>query len=522
MRGPRNNSNLSLLFVLLLLLPALPVLATRTDEGDWLEQKVRMADTRGTVYQLLRQVSEQTNYLFIYDSRIINNDSHVELHKKEYTLREVIYAITGNHSLSISLVGSHILLSLPVPPGEKEPARPAKTEKTLLVITGAVFDQYTKEPVPSVTLSVSGASIGTVANQSGQFRLLLPDSLRQATLRVSHIGYEYAEIKVNTVAGQFVELSLEPKIIPLQEVVVRPVNPLLVLEKMLAERARNYSAVPVHLTSFYREAIERKNRNVDLTESVLKLYKTAYDKENGDMVKLIKMRHVFDMQEKDTLMTKMKSGIQSSMLLDIMKALPDFLDLDVSYNPYEYMHVDFSVIGGRLVNVISFEQKKENTTPLYKGLLYIDAENYALLEARFEVNPAYAKKATALFVEKKSRLYNLTLRRAAYVVSYKPGADGIYYLNYIRGDIEFRVKKKRHLFSSSLDVWFETVTCDIDKENAVPFSRSERISPRTVFSETMYEYDAGFWENFNVILPEEELKKLIMNNLSRVSGSTSH
>ena len=45
----------------------------------------------------------------------------------------------------------------------------------------------------------------------------------------------------------------------------------------------------------------------------------------------------------------------------------------------------------------------------------------------------------------------------------------------------------------------------------------ERLPTRNVFSETKHEYDADFWEHFNVILPEDELRQPIMNNLSEVS-----
>ena len=156
-------------------------------------------------------------------------------------------------------------------------------------------------------------------------------------------------------------------------------------------------------------------------------------------------------------------------------------------------------------------------SPLYKGQLYIDTDNYALVEIRFEINPLYAEKATNMFLEKRSRDYKLTLRSATYKISYKPSSDHIYYLNHIRGDLEFKVKRNRHFFSSPLHIWFEMVNCRTDTENVNSFPREDRLPTRNVFSETKHEYDADFWEHFNVILPEDELRQLIMNNLSEVS-----
>lgn len=498
-------------------LPALlfTTLVWGVEDAGWLNRKVVLKPTEGTIYQLLRQVSEQTGYLFIYDSQLINNDQKVKLNKKEYTLREAIYAITGNRQLKIELVGNHILLSLPSKTVSLSTA--AKPEVTgYTSVTGLVFDLFSKEEVASANVSLNGAFVGTITNQAGNFRINIPDSLQQASIKISHIGYENAEIKVDFVANRYIEIALEPKVVPLQEVIIRPANPIFELRKMLENREENYAAEPIYLTSFYREVVERKNRNQSLTEAVLKTYKTEYAREQGDQVKLIKMRHVVDRQKTDTLFTRVKSGIQSTMLLDIMKGLPDFLIVDDPENSFVYTHADINTIDGRLVNVISFEQKKSIKQPLHRGLLFIDMENYALVEARFEIHPDYVKKATAAFVEKKSRNLELTLRKASYTVSYKPDVDGVYVLNYVRGDIGFKVRKKGHLFNSSLDIWFEMVTCDIDKENVHTFPRSERISTRTVFSETAHEYDANFWGNFNVILPEEELKRMIMSNLSEI------
>jgi hypothetical protein len=286
---------------------------------------------------------------------------------------------------------------------------------------------------------------------------------------------------------------------------------------MIEKRKQNYSSTPVYLTTFYREGIEHKNKNLDLTEAVLKVYKTGYqDTKNSDQVKLIKMRHIINKDKSDTIFTKFKSGINSCLRLDVIKNLPDFLTLEPAETPFVYMHTDISFIGDRLVNVISFEQKQHEKIPLHKGQLFIDAESYALVEAHFEINPEYVEQATDMFIEKKSRDYKFTLRRASYVVSYKPVTDSVYYLNQVRGDLEFKVRKKKWLPNSTpLSLWFEMINCDVDTQNVKSFSRSERLSVTNVFSKTKYSYDADFWKGFNVIVPEERLKELIRSSIGQ-------
>lgn len=58
----------SALFVLLFV--SVAIQAGGTD--DVLSRLVKITTTKGSRYQLLRQVSDQTGYYFIYDSQVIN------------------------------------------------------------------------------------------------------------------------------------------------------------------------------------------------------------------------------------------------------------------------------------------------------------------------------------------------------------------------------------------------------------------------------------------------------------------
>lgn len=506
--------------ILVSLLLMMVAVILQADDGAVLNRKIQLPKSKESVYKLLRQVSDKSGYLFIYDSQIINNDKKVKIAKGEYTLREAIYAITGNNQLKISVVGNHILLQVT----DRTKAHTVisietvdSVEKKFFTFSGAIYDQITDEPLAYSAVGISNSTIGTISNQDGEFKLILPDSLRHSKVKFTHVGYESQEVEVGLLAGQHIRFALEPRIIPLQEVVIRVVEPQEEINRMLENRKNNYSTSPVYLTTFYREGIDHKKNNIDVTEAVLKMYKTGYDVNvNLDQVKLIKMRRIKSIQESDTIFTKMKSGINSCLILDLVKNLPDFLKPE-EQNKYEYGHTDITVVDGRRVNIISFCQKEYIDEPLFKGQLFIDAENYALIEAHFEINPKFVQQATDLYVRKKNKDIRLTLQQARYNVSYKLSNDGIYYVNHIRGDLEFKMKRKRKLFSTPLYLWFEMVNCMVDTTDVNAFARKERIPTQNIFSDTKYQYDRNFWGNFNVILPEEKLKELIINNLSEVS-----
>lgn len=506
-----------------LLLIFIPIIL-QADDGNILNRKVKITKSKETVYQLLKQISDQTGYLFIYDSQQINNDKVVKIRKGEYTIREAIYTITGNNKLEITVIRNHILLRVPsdittnITVASKDAIA---STSNLITLGGIVYDKINNEPIAYCAIGVNNSTIGTITNQNGEFRLTLPDSLAKNMIKLSHIGYLNEEIEVSLLAGQTVRISLEPKVVPLQEIIVRAVNPLDILRNMMANRKKNYPSLPVYITTFYREGVEHKKKVISLTEAILKIYKTGYQNNAAsDQVKLVKMRNIISSQESDTIFTKMKSGVNACLLLDVMKVFPDFLiEQSKEESPYIYTHTDISVVDNRRVNVISFEQKKGIEQPLYRGDLFIDAENQALLEVHFEVNPEHVAKATPQYIERKTKDINLTLQKAQYTVSYKPSIDGIYYANHIRGDIEFKVKRKRRLFATSLHLWFEMVSCEISTENVKSFARSERLSPYNIFSDTNYNYDRDFWKNFNIILPEDKLEDMIINSINQVVES---
>ena len=51
----------------------------RADGSDVLERIVRLPKIKGTVYSLLSDVSQQSGYMFIYDSKVIDNDAVVKI-----------------------------------------------------------------------------------------------------------------------------------------------------------------------------------------------------------------------------------------------------------------------------------------------------------------------------------------------------------------------------------------------------------------------------------------------------------
>ena len=485
-------------------------------EGDVLNRIVYLSKSKGTVYVLLGMVSERTDFLFIYDSKVVDNERLVKIEKGSRTLRQAITEIVGIQDLELRVVGNHILINAPVK--REHPMEQVVDTLAHFVLEGTLLDKKNGVPIVYATVGVEGTSIGSITNQAGEFRLHLADSLRRKSLVFSHVGYVAQNIDIPLLtAGQHFTLTLEPRIFPLQEVVIRVVHPIRLMREMLEKRMINYSQKPVYFTTFYREGVQYKQKFRSLTEAVFKIYKSPVQSLYArEQVKLLKMSRITDGLEQDTLIARMSGGIDACLQLDIINHLPDFLLADAHKDVYAYTSADVTIVGDHLVNVISFEQKKEVKEPLYCGELYIDSDNGALLQAQIRIHPRYMKQATDMVVQRQARRMKIVLQELTYTISYKPW-NGTYYINHVRGDLHFKVKQKRQwLGSSSLHTWFEMVTCKIDTVGVTRFQRNERIPTRTVFADTHFKYDSDFWENFNVIPWEKQLVEVIEQLTSKI------
>lgn len=465
--------------------------------------------SRGTVYTVLGKISSVTGLMFIYDSEIIDNEKNVKLPAGEYTLTDAIRQVSGNDRLMVRIAGKHALIYAPVQERAIEviPSADTLSSEKFFAVEGRLLDRISGEPVIFGSVNVQGLPVGIVTNMEGMFRLILPDSLMNSVIRFSHIGYESREVAASLIASGNVTVYMEQKIVPLQEVIVRAVDPVSTVRDMLRKRAQNYSLDPAYITAFYREGVEYKN-NLCLSEAVMKIYKTGVlSGPSGEQVKILKMRRMTNIDQEDTLVARIRSSVNASLLLDVVKNPADFLTQE-SMNQYNYTHSDITEIDGKRVYVFSFEQNELVVEPLFKGELYIDAENMALIKARFEIHPDHIRKSSDNLIVKRSRSHSVTPIKVIYEVSYRSTGE-LYFINHVRGDLTFRVRKSGRLFSSELHAWFEMVNCKTETENVKKFPSDERYSTRDIFSQTSFKYDPDFWKSFNVILPERELRDLV-------------
>lgn len=156
-----------------------------------------------SLQELIRQIENQTDFVFFYNNEEINLDRKVSLRVQNGKVKDILeqvlakgtYKIENKQILLLSTAIAHV-----------------QNDKR---IKGIVTDEN-GEPIIGANVAVDGQSIGTVTDLDGLFELNVPEG---SSLKISYIGYlEYTQ-KTNA-AKDYYSIVLRENTQSLDEVVV--------------------------------------------------------------------------------------------------------------------------------------------------------------------------------------------------------------------------------------------------------------------------------------------------------------
>jgi len=303
--------------------------------------------------------------------------------------------------------------------------------------------------------------------------------------------------------------------ISIPEIIIRTQVPQEIIYKSRNAVTRNYGNRPALMTGFYREGVLKKKDLQTYSEAILQIHKGSYTNSLlSDQIRIIRSRKTENTTLTDTLAVRLKAGLSSSLKLDIMKNGFDFFE-PPGMTSYIYRMTDIVIKDNEPVYVIDFEQRPDIQEPLFRGTLYINTYDFALINAEFELNPAYIDKVKESFVAGPSRGFDTWPVSVKYSVSYRK-VNGRYFLNHVRGDLAFNSRKKKKLFSSQFNVFFELAVTSIRTDNVARFEREELAPIHSVFSRTITDYDYLFWGDQDFLKPEENLLQALEDMKARL------
>jgi hypothetical protein len=456
----------------------------------------------------LNLITKQTGYNFTYDSRLVNPDNKIELVFSNERLGIILGNILQNDSLAFSVIGKYIIISKAYQPQvistDSIPVEEAD------YISGLIVDDETFDPLPFAAIGLKNKGRGTVTNNNGEFVLnITPDCLND-TIYISYLGYLGREIPVKQSLGNNFTITMRREFISIPEIIIRTKVPQEIIYKAIAAIHDNYGNTPALLTGFYREGVMKKEELQVYSEAILQIFKSAYTSTLlGDQVKVYKSRKIENADPGDTLAVRLKAGLSTCLELDGAKHIFDFMARE-SMDEYSYRITDIVSFDEEAAYVIDFEQKEGVELPLFRGTIYINTDDFAILQADFELHPKYIHKMKESFISSSSRGFNTWPVTVKYSVSYRK-VNNRYFLNHVRGDLLFTSKRKRKLFSSQFNVFFELAITGMDITNVNRFEREELAPVHSVFSKTITSYDSQFWKNQDFLKPEDNLLQALKN-----------
>ena len=484
-------------------LAALSTASFSQNNESILQERVTLTPQRTTVFDALNQLSDSTGYLFAYDSKAINGDKTVRLNIIDMPLKKAIEQIINNSDLLIKVANQHIIIYKNKADGDTLKLTPlAKKQKR--TVKGRVVDSSTNKPLPFATVGIAKIGLGNVTNLDGIFILALPPDTTITHISISHIGYKSERIPVNILLDTIIDIPLEINYISIQEVVIRNIEPRHLVGEAVDRIRVNHSQHPLYLTSFYREGVLMNNKYQNYSEAIFQIYKTPYSKSFAtDQVKLLKSRKTQNVDRGDTLSIKLRAGVNSSLALDIASNLPSFLDEETRKN-YNFYKSDIVSIDSLTAYQVYFTQNESVTDPLFTGVIYIEMESLAILGADFEITPKYISKITGEYLHKGNRQFRIKPVQIKYSIRYK-NYKGKYHISHVRGDLEFKYRKRRNFFYNPFNLFFELMISQSTDEQVERFGRKEIAATNNVFFDNSYEYDEAFWSDFNYISPEQSV-----------------
>lgn len=490
-----------------MLMAILFVCSVRVLSQDLSDLTVSIRASNRPLHAVLDGLADQTGYNFTFDSRLIDSRKRVSLLLKDIPLPAAMDTLFQNPDLTYKLIHKNIVIFLR--DHEKPPAANGNTQiQEILEVYGNISDLRTGKPLAYASIGLMDTYYGTISNEDGSFLLRIPDTLQQPILVSSYIGYRNQYMPVSFKSTEPLEIRMSKNIISLQEVIIRYQDPVGLLRTAIERIPENYLDVPSGMQAYYREKVTKDDRYMLFSEAVVEIAKPPYRNSIAtERSRLLKGRKLTNIALEDTVVFKISAGINSMLQLDIIKHTPGFLSGDFAL-VYDLHFSDVVSFKDRLVYVISFQQKEFIDETLFRGDIYIDRENLAIIAADFEYDPVRLSGEEDMFVEKKSRKVRIRPVSARYHVEYRK-SGGAYHLAQVQGEVNFKVRKRRQWIGSRYEINLEMAVTNVDPGNPPRIRLGEQIKPSTIISDEVFAYDPAFWGSYNTISPEADLKEAL-------------
>lgn len=374
---------------------------------------------------------------------------------------------------------------------------------------GKIADTRNKEGLAFANISLLNSNISTISNINGDFSIKIPENYKP-NIKVSFIGYSPKIVDLKNLKNKRNIILLDVYSIPLSEMILTiPKDVEGLVRKALFNSKSNYLNENLLMTSFFRESIKRRRRNVSLTEAVSKIYKVPYESYKRDVIEFVKLRKNTDYSRLDTLIVKLAGGPFNTLFLDIVK-YPNFFIPKENIPLYSYVIKRTTKVNNSPVYVVGFKQKENIELPSIQGELYIKVDKLVIISANFNLNINNKDFIKNLFVVTKPKGANVWPLQAKYKVDYVE-KNGKWIFNYSNLLLKLKINYDKKLFNTSYTFASEIAITDWTQNNSLALPKNKmRVKPKIILSDSKLGFiDLDFWGTDNIIEPEKSIQNAI-------------
>lgn len=159
-----------------------------------------------TILDIFRQIEESSNYGFFFKNDELDLDKRYSLEVKNASIEDVLSILLAQTGYSYQIVGENVVVT------REKNGLPMLQEQNSRV-SGTVTDEF-GDPIPGVTVTIKGSTIGTITDVNGNFELSnVPE---EAVLVFSFVGMNTVE---RAVEDNLINVVMTEAVIGLDEVV---------------------------------------------------------------------------------------------------------------------------------------------------------------------------------------------------------------------------------------------------------------------------------------------------------------
>ncbi len=506
----RTRKHLAYLFPLLILAILLLSFQTKAQQqdGSVFERRISIDQKNQSLDLILEQISWQANVFFSYDATLINTQEKQTIEAKNISLYNVLNQLFDARKFSFSERENQIIISEKNDLVSEIPANDTVKIKYFF-LTGKLVENKKGEPIKYASVSIFNKPIGTITNIDGEFLLKIHPKYIQDTVIISCMGYAQVMLPAYKLLDEDLFI-LTPVSIRIKEVQVTAITPSQLLRNIRNNLELNYSSNLKLLTAFYRETVQQDNNYINVSEAVIEILKSPYDNTSRtDLVRLLKARKSPDVQPFKWLNFKLQGGPFTITQLDVIKTMESFIDVKYQ-DMYDY-EIDRVVwYNSHPVYVVKFHPVTSSFYPAFEGEMYVHRETFAVVHANYRISKAGLNKARDVMIMRKPPKVKAGPSFVQYTVSFQQ-YQGKWQLASAQASVKFKVRSKRDKLKSEFHSVSDLLITNIENTDLKRFTKDEKFTKQDIFVEKLGKFDEKYWENYNIIKPNEDLRKAFKN-----------